>query len=91
MVFTRDVPIQELELIDSAYHRNGVSGAPFDVVLFNDEGTRKVAILFPEPFHCALLDVGELERNTIQSRWRGDAFEANLRMPYYPNSAAAVR
>jgi hypothetical protein len=80
MTFTPRIAIQELELIDSAHHRNGVSAAPFDVALFNYEGTRKVAVIFPEPFHCAVLDVGELERGNIQSRWRGDAFETNLRL-----------
>ena len=38
-----------LTIIDIAHHRNGVCGAPFAVILFEDagaEGSRKVAILF---------------------------------------------
>ena len=41
----------KLKIIDIAHHRNGITGAPFDVVLFEDrdpEGSRKVAILFDE-------------------------------------------
>ena len=39
----------KLTIIDIAYHRNGICGAPFATVLFEDtgpEGSRKVAILF---------------------------------------------
>ena len=39
----------KLNIIDTAHHRNGITGAPFDVALFEDsgpEGSRKVAILF---------------------------------------------
>ena len=39
----------KLTIIDIAFHRNGICGAPFDVVLFEDhgaEGSRKIAISF---------------------------------------------
>jgi hypothetical protein len=55
------------------------------VVLFEDkdaEGSRKVAILFEEPHHCAVLDLGKLAGGDIafgSNSWRGDQFEELLR------------
>jgi hypothetical protein len=80
MTFTPRIPMNELDLIASAHHRNGVSGAPFDVALFNYEQSRKLAVIFNAPFHCAVLDIEDLARGGVESRWRGDAFETNLRM-----------
>jgi hypothetical protein len=74
-----------LTIIDIAFHRNGICGAPFNVVLFEDhgpEGSRKVAILFDEPYHCAVLDVAKLAQGDIafgSNSWRGDTYETNLR------------
>lgn len=70
---------------DWAYHRNGISGAPFHVFLFDDiadENTRKVGILFEAPHHCAVLDVAKLASGSIGfgfNSYRGDNFEASLR------------
>jgi len=75
----------KLKIIDTARHRNGICGAPFNVVLFEDhgpEGSRKVAILFEEPNHCAVLDVAKLAVGDIafgSNSWRGDTYERNLR------------
>jgi hypothetical protein len=75
----------QIRIIDHDYHRNGISGAPFHVVLFDDTGdenTRKVAVLFDAPQHCAVLDVSKLARGNIafgQNSYRGDAFDAVLR------------
>ena len=75
----------KLTIIAIAHHRNGVCGAPFDVVLFKDrgaEGSRKVAILFDEPYHCAVLDVAKLAAGDIafmSNSWRGDHYEPHLR------------
>ena len=75
----------KLNIIDIAYHRNGICGAPFNVALFEDhgpEGSRKVAILFEERFHCAVLDVAKLAQGDIAFRsnsWRGDTYEPHLR------------
>ncbi len=74
----------KLKIIDIAHHRNGVSSAPFDVVLFKDrgrQGSRKVAILFEEEGHCAVLDVAKLAAGDIAFRsnsWRGDDYEPDL-------------
>ncbi len=75
----------KLTIIDFATHRNGITGAPFAVVLFEDQGeesSRKVAILFEEEGHCAVLDVGKLAQGDIafgSNSWRGDRFEQSLR------------
>ena len=72
-------------IIDIAHHRNGICGAPFAVVLFEDggaEGSRKIAILFEREYHCAVLDVAKLAAGDIafgSNSWRGDHFESALR------------
>jgi hypothetical protein len=75
----------KLKIIKIDHHRNGICGAPFDVVLFHDEGpegSRKVAILFEQKYHCAVLDVAKLAAGDIafgSNSWRGDRFESSLR------------
>ena len=75
----------KLKIIGTAHHRNGVQGAPFDVVLFKDAGKagdRKLAVLFDEPHHCAVLDVVKLAAGDIafgSNSWRGDDYEPHLR------------
>lgn len=75
----------KLKIIDSARHRNGVGGAPFDVVLSRDRGaagSRKVAVLFDEPAHCAVIDVAMFAAGDIafgSNSWRGDDYEPLLR------------
>ena len=82
-----------LRLIDIAAHRNGICGAPFDVVLFTDpceseEGlthpamSTKVAVLFDAAHHCAVLHVDKLRKFDIgfgTNSWRGDTYEPILR------------
>jgi hypothetical protein len=74
-----------LTIIDFDHHRNGICGAPFAVVLFQDDGTessRKLAILFDQVDHCAVLDVDKLAGGNIafgSNSWRGDRFEQSLR------------
>ena len=75
----------KLSIIAFAHHRNGIGGAPFDVILFEDtgpEGGRKLAILFEQEGHCAVLDVDKLAAGDIafgSNSWRGDCFEWSLR------------
>jgi hypothetical protein len=75
----------KLTIIDTARHRNGICGAPFAVVLFEEigpEGSRKVGILFDEEYHCAVLDVAKLAAGDIafmSNSWRGDQYEPHLR------------
>ena len=74
-----------LKIIAFAHHRNGIGGAPFAVILFEDaeaEGSRKVAILFEQDGQCAVLDVDKLAQGDIafgSNSWRGDHFEQSLR------------
>lgn len=74
-----------IRVIETAYHRNGICGAPFHVFLFDDtsgENTCKVGILFDEPHHCAVLDVAKLAEGSITfgiNSYRGDNFEPALR------------
>jgi hypothetical protein len=78
-------PRVTIKVIDWDRHRNGISGAPFHVVLFDDvsdENTRKIGILFEAPYHCAVLDVAKLSAGNIAfgfNSYRGDVFEDALR------------
>ncbi len=74
----------KLKIIDTARHRNGVHGAPFHVALFKQRGSSecKLAILFDEPNHCAVLDMDLLANGDIafgSNSWRGDEYERHLR------------
>ena len=81
----RSKPPVRIRIVDWDYHRNGICGAPFHVVLFDDaddENTRKVGILFNERYHCAVLDVAKLSAGNIAfgfNSYRGDRFEEALR------------
>jgi hypothetical protein len=81
-----------IRIIEFDRHRNGICGAPFHVVLFrdtDDENTEKVAILFDEPHHCAVLDVTKLARGSIAfgvNSYRGDNFEPALRTAITPTN-----
>lgn len=69
------------------YHRNGISGAPFKVFLFDkeesgDEKRRMLGVVFEEEGHCAVFDVELLSKGEIRffyNSWRGDNFEGALR------------
>ena len=72
----------QLEIVRIDLHRNGIDGAPFNVVLFRDRDSQKVGILFERPGYCAVLDVQKLARGDItfgSNSWRGDVFEPGLR------------
>ena len=74
----------KLKILDTAHHRNGVAGSPFDVVLFKvlREHGVKVGILFDAPGSCAILDVTMLAAGDIafgSNSWRGDEYEPALR------------
>ena len=67
------------------YHRNGIGGAPFHVILFEDcseDGSRKVSVIFDQPDHCAVIDMAKLAVGDIafgSNSWRGDVYEPSLR------------
>ena len=72
-------------IIATDFHRNGISGAPFHVVVFKDHGeesSRKVGIVFDSAYHVAVLDIAKLASGDIafgSNSWRGDVFELELR------------
>jgi len=76
----------KLKIISVAHHRNGVAGAPFDIVLFSERGrpgSRKLGILFDQEAHCTVLDVAKLTAGDIafgSNSWRGDVYEPSLRL-----------
>jgi hypothetical protein len=82
----------KLKIIDIAFHRNGICGEPFEIVLFEDrgpEGSRKLAILFDEPHYCAVLDVAKLAAGDIEfgsNSWHGDNYEPHLRQAIHANN-----
>ena len=88
--FTYSPP--RLRVIDFDRHRNGIDGAPFHAALFYDsadENTQKVAILFDQPHHCAVLDVTKLAQGNIAfgvNSYRGDTFEPALRKAIQVNA-----
>jgi len=72
----------KLKIIAIAHHRNGVTGAPFAVVLFSESRRRMAGIVFDDPGYCAILDVDLLAAGDIafgSNSWRGDAYEPHLR------------
>ena len=72
----------QLQIIAIDYHRNGIGGAPFNVLLFHDGESQKVGIVFERPGYCAVLDVQKLAGGDIAfglNSWRGDRFEPDLR------------
>jgi hypothetical protein len=85
----------KLQIIHIAHHRNGICGAPFIAVLFDDsgpEGSRKIGILFDQPQHCAVLDIAKLAAGDIafgSNSFRGDVYEASLRKAVKAHSEAS--
>lgn len=72
---------------DIAYHRNGVFGTGFYVVLFTDiEKDRKIGVVFPEdsnPHNAVVLSVNKLAEGDIafgSNSWRGDDYAKELRL-----------
>lgn len=78
--------VEKVEVIAVAYHRNGIAGCPFRVVLFLDlDGTRKVAIQMSDETGedygaegmTAVLEVHKLCKGDVafgSNSWRGDIF-----------------
>ncbi len=65
------------------HHPNGISGAPFHVVLFRDadEG-RMVGVVFEPEHHVAVFNLHRIVQGDIafgSNSWRGDVYEPYLR------------
>ena len=67
-------------IIDMAYHRNGICGVPFIVTIFESaDGNNMVGIRFDDDSdcYCAVLDIDKLAEHEIRfchNSWRGDHF-----------------
>lgn len=73
-----------LQIVDSDYHRNGISGIGFNVALVDDpnDGDIKLVIMFPTEGHTAVLSVNKLMDEDISfgsNSYRGDLYEQALR------------
>ncbi len=70
-----------LKIETVACHRNGVCGAPFYVVLFEDDGPM-LAVVFEAEHHCAVLGIDKLAAGDVafgSNSWRGDTYERAMR------------
>jgi hypothetical protein len=72
------------KVIKIAYHRNGVTGTPFSVILFESDKQTMVGIVF-DGFdgedNIAILDVDLLNQGTIEfglNSWRSEHFKPAL-------------
>src|SRR4051812_14154098 len=80
---TRREAIMKLHIEQLQRHRNGISGAPFHVVLFRDpdEG-RMLGVVFDTEYHVAVFNLDKLTLGNIAfgvNSWRGDRYEPYLR------------
>ena len=81
-----------LQIIDLAYHRNGVGGLPFKVALVDDanSGDVKLVIMFEQEGYTAVLSVDKLHEDEDISfgtnSWRGDQYEEALRSEMWEES-----
>ena len=84
----------KITILNMAYHRNGIAGAPFHAIIFRDTGTEgsvKLGIVFEQPHHTAVLDIAKLADCDIAFRsnsWRGDHYEPHLRTAIRENQHA---
>jgi hypothetical protein len=77
--------LENLQIVNADFHRNGVSGMPFKVALVDDpnEGDTKLVIMFEAEGHTAVLSLDKLiESEDISfgsNSFRGDRYEEVLR------------
>lgn len=73
--------------IKTACHRNGISGAPFYVSIFEEEGRKMLGVRFvgddiSTDIHTAVFDLNLLANGVIEfgeNSWRGDNYVDWLR------------
>jgi hypothetical protein len=77
---------ETLKIIKSEYHRNGVSGVPFQIVIFDYKDNEvelknMCAFLFEES--CAITNIDQLAAHNIEfgngNSWRSEKFETLIR------------
>ncbi len=73
----------KLRIENIQHHRNGISGAPFQVLIFRDpEAGRMLGIVFDERRHVAVFNLDMLALGNIafgENSFRGDQYEPHLR------------
>jgi hypothetical protein len=73
----------KLRIENIQHHRNGISGAPFNVMIFRDpEAGRMLGIVFQLEYHVAVFNLDKLALGNIafgENSWRGDQYEPHLR------------
>ncbi len=82
----------KLTIENIQYHRNGISGAPFHVILFRDpdEG-RMLGVVFDQAYHVAVFNLDKLAVGNIAfgvNSWRGDRYEPTLRRAILESGAS---
>ena len=70
------------------FHRNGITGAPYHVVIFDwlekgDQHLNMCAFVFEEAIHIAVTKIDMLAEHNVEfakgNSWRGDSFENEIR------------
>jgi hypothetical protein len=72
----------KIHVKEIAYHRNGVCGEPFYVVLFRDGRDKRLAVVYADPGHVSVFDPDLLGAGVIafgENSFRGDHYESDLR------------
>lgn len=84
----------QLSILKSAYHRNGIGGAPFKVAIVADplEDDVKLVIMFEDKWHTAVLSLAQLQEDANiefgDNSWRGDYYEIHLRDELWSEEAS---
>ena len=83
------IKTRHLKVINSDYHRNGISGMPFKVAIVEDkEEGDMLVIMFEKEGHTAVLNLNKLAMNDIgfgSNSYRGDQYEYELRDELFNN------
>jgi len=73
---------EKIKIEKRSYHRNGISGTGFDVILFEDNKRKMIGIVFPDSGNVAVFNRELLAKDIIEfgkNSWRGDHYEEKLR------------
>lgn len=71
-----------IQIEKRSYHRNGISGNGFDVILFKDQEVKMIGIVFEGQGNVAVFNRKLLHKDIIEfgkNSWRGDHYEEALR------------
>ena len=81
--------MEKLDIQESSFHRNGISGNGFYAIRFqwkpedSKDPENFLAIMFDEPGSCAVVSLDRIDEHGVAfargNSWRGDHFESTLR------------